>query len=530
MPFSLLQQPWLPVLRASGPANIRPAQITEHLTTDPVIAINWPRADFRLASLEFLIGLLAVACPPVDQRGWAKTWRAPPSPEVLEAAFAPLADAFNLDGDGPRFMQDFEDFSSGENGVAALLIEAPGEQTTKKNADLLNKRGQVETISRAAAAMALFTLQTYAPAGGAGNRTGLRGGGPLTTLAIPPGLEPLPLWYVLWANVPACRTPEPVEFPRIFPWLAPTLTSETNRKVARVSDPDPLAFWAAPRRIRLVFSAAAQGEICDLTGATDDAVVRLWRQRPYGANYEDFDHPLTPHYRQKSGAGWLPVHPQPGGIGYRHFLGLVVSTEQNTLLKPAAAIAVFRSKRFDDCRPPGVSNWRILAAGFDMDNMKARSFVEAEMPVYEPDDPERREEQDERVAQYVNGAKQAADNLRAALRMALFAEGAKPNTDAGMFAVARGRFWSETEAAFYEVCQSGNITTFLRDISRVCLEIFDDTVPILDSDHPARVADAARYLGLALHGYNKSGNALFDAFGLPRPDPGKTPKTKEAAA
>jgi hypothetical protein len=177
-----------------------------------------------------------------------------------------------------------------------------------------------------------------------------------------------------------------------------------------------------------------------------------------------------------------------------------------------------------------VSSWRILAAGFVMEKAKARSFVEAEMPVYEPDDPERREEQDEQVAQYVNGAKQAVDILRAALRMALFAEGAKPNTDAGLFTVARARFWAETEIAFYEVCQEGDVKMFLRKIAHVCRMVFAVNAPILDNTHPMRVADAARYLEFSLSGYNKSGNALFDAFGLPRPDSGKKQKAKERDA
>ncbi len=60
MPFSLINDAWLPVLRQhSGVTRIRPAQITENIENDPVVAIDWPRADFRLASLEFLIGLLA---------------------------------------------------------------------------------------------------------------------------------------------------------------------------------------------------------------------------------------------------------------------------------------------------------------------------------------------------------------------------------------------------------------------------------------------------------------------------------------
>jgi CRISPR system Cascade subunit CasA len=178
LPFSLLTEAWLPApRRASGSTHtIRHCDLTDGIDSDPIVALDWPRADFRLASLEFLIGLLATACPPADDDdGWFTWWEAPPTPDILHAAFAPFAEAFVLDGSGPRFMQDLEDFGGETNPVETLLIDAPGDQTKKKNADHFVKRDAVTTMSRAAAAMSLFTLQSFAPAGGAGNRVGLRG-------------------------------------------------------------------------------------------------------------------------------------------------------------------------------------------------------------------------------------------------------------------------------------------------------------------------------------------------------------------
>ncbi len=178
MPLCLLTDPWLPVRRRSGTRDIVAPSGIAATEPDPVIALDWPRPDFRIAGLEFLTGLLALACPPRSTREWVRGYHAPPGADALTEAFAPLAHAFVLDGDGPRFMQERQDFTSGVNPAAALLIEAPGANTIKLNTDLLNKRGQVPALSRAAAAMALFTLQTYAPSGGAGNRVGLRGAAP----------------------------------------------------------------------------------------------------------------------------------------------------------------------------------------------------------------------------------------------------------------------------------------------------------------------------------------------------------------
>jgi CRISPR system Cascade subunit CasA len=111
----------------------------------------------------------------------------------------------------------------------------------------------------------------------------------------------------------------------------------------------------------------------------DSVRVVSWRQRPRGANYAAWGgvHPLTPHYQQRSGGEKLAVHPQPGGIGYRHWLGLVLGTKDG-LRVPAVAVSDWHNGRGMDT---GVRTARLIAAGFDMDNMKARGFVESEMPL-----------------------------------------------------------------------------------------------------------------------------------------------------
>ncbi len=539
MSFSLINNAWLPVLRRnSGSSYIRPAQITEEIETDPVVAIDWPRADFRLATLEFLIGLLATACPPAGRRDWPERYHKPPCPADLDAAFAPLAFAFDLDGDGPRFMQDFEDLAAEANDIAGLLIEAPGDQTIKKNADLLNKRGQVRSLCRGAAAMAVFTLQIYAPAGGAGNRTSLRGGGPLTTLVIPPHPTALPLWHLLWANVPEGQPAETKDLPLVLPWLAPTRTSENDKKVAPAAPNDRLAFWGAPRRIRLDFTKSQPVETCDLTGAADTMMVKSWRQRPNGANYDNFRHHLTPYYRPKPKEPvWLPVHPQPGGIGYRHFLGLVFApNEAGETRSPARTVSTYRRDRSATASDLYDAQWRLLAAGFDMDNMKARSFVESELPVFDAASPEAIEMHDEILTGLVNGAEEVANLLRQGVRSALFSEGAKPDINAGLFAGLRAQFWQLTEQAFYDcaaraaagAARQEASAAFLTAVRHVTLALFAETAPITESDHPERVALAARWLGVALHGAGKAGGKLYEALGLEPPE-GK-PKAKRKAA
>jgi CRISPR system Cascade subunit CasA len=538
--LNLLNDAWIPVRRKhSGSGLISPPELTGALEADPVIALDWPRADFRIASLEFLIGLLATACPPADPYVWPDYWRSPPPPEALQAAFAPIAHAFSLDGDGPRFLQDAEELVADSEPVERLLIEAPGDSTLKHNTDMLVRRGRATRLSRATAAMALYTFQSWAPAGGAGNRTGLRGGGPLTTLVLPHGAPSL--WHVLWANVPRGEPAKPADLPRIFPWLAPTLTSEAGRIVTPQTAHELQCWWGMPRRIRLDFAPADPPAACDLTGERDTVMVTGWRQRPRGANYAQWGgvHPLTPTYQQKPATEVLPVHPQPGGIGYRHWLGLVLESEGG-LRKPARAVSEWRSNRCADAGCGGESDSsRLLAAGFDMDNMKARAFVETEMPLPALSDGEAQERLDRLAEALVQASDLVASLLRGAVRAALFSAGASVKLDWELLSSVREQFWERTDAAFFEQLKNAaargatepypECAAWLTLLRRAALDLFDEAAPLAaDSGAAApRIGKARRNLLFALLGYGKDGQALFSKLGQSAPET-KRPKGKSA--
>ena len=114
------------------------------------------------------------------------------------------------------------------------------------------KRDRYAGLPLPTAAMALYTLQAHAPAGGAGNRTSMRGGGPMVTLVRPRGGE-TPLWSLVWANVPEGRPLAPDDLAAL-PWMRSTRTSETGATVEQpAADHDPPeAFFGMPRRLRLV--------------------------------------------------------------------------------------------------------------------------------------------------------------------------------------------------------------------------------------------------------------------------------------
>lgn len=193
MTLNLISDSWIPVVDHDGTRRI----IAPWEMADPSIQRpDWPRADLNIACLELLIGLVYMADPPADHDDWED--RAAPDPQRLREKLAAYAPAFNLTGEGPLFLQDFEPLDGTPNAPDMLFIDSAGANTAKNNADLMVHRGRYVGLELPFAAMALYAFQAHAPSGGAGNRTSLRGGGPMVTL-VDPGRG---LWALIWANVP----------------------------------------------------------------------------------------------------------------------------------------------------------------------------------------------------------------------------------------------------------------------------------------------------------------------------------------
>ena len=555
MAYDLRHEAWIPWRRRSGVVEWGPPAglLSGVRGDDPVVGLAAPRPDFDGALQEFLIGLLSAALQPAAERAWAELWAEPPSADVLQAALDRLPDAFDLDGEGPRFFQDLtaSDFDGLRPGsVDQLLIDTPGEQTTKLNKDLFVKRARAERVGRPAAAMALLTLQTYAPAGGQGHRTSLRGGGPLTTLVDPRvdarGMSRAweqPLWRALWANVEtqeqlrersvagAPRSPESA-----FPWLRPTRISDpkANGTSTSAADANPLeAYFGIPRRIRLEFGDAGR---CDLTGARDEVTVTGFRMRNYGAQYADWQHPLTPHYRQKETTPWLPLHGQPGGIGWRDWAGLTLEAPAGALRRPAASVAAFYRRV-----PGGRRAAHLHVFGYDMDNMKARGWTEATVPLLIAESRERRALLRDTAAQLADATGIAAFALLGAVKAARYQD---PAAAAGDIGQVRAELWDVTEDAFYGTMSmlaaaeldedsAGEeadrrrvaFATVLRDRA---LDIFDRWCPTPGlAPEPLRRRVVARYgLSRTTAGYMKLGEQIYTALGVPLPGGGRAERTR----
>lgn len=540
VPFNLITTPWIEVRRASGArAAVRPQDITDGLDADPILALDFPRPDWNAAVTEWLIGLTFLASPPEDAGAWADLFHAPPSPDALGATFAPLARHFNLDGDGPRAFQDFETLGNAEaKPLSGLLIDAPGENTLKNNADLFVKRGGAQTLSLAQAAAALITLQTYAPAGGAGHRTSLRGGGPLTTLVAPvrEGAKVVTLWDRIWANVPDTDFSAPSAPDQVLPWLKPTLTSDKDGgPVIQEGRHLALAFFACPRRIRLIFEATTEG-----------VVAAGYRTLNYGANYLLWRHPLSP-YRNDKTSGKLPLHPNAGASDYGDWVawwGFKDLAEPT----PATCLETWNQRR--EQTGGLVDRTQVEAFGYDMDNMKARQWLEARLPWVTAHEGELRNA----VSRLIAGSDESARTLRRAVKTALYGQ----RQDAGYrlpeslpidtLPEPADRFWLETQAPFEALLD--RVIDHLKDDTRAptadyrrewlgvlrerALAIFDDAVDLdgMTDAEPRRLLHARGQLQFAFTDHPKAAVLkALDLLATVKPDkPARAPKTAKETA
>lgn len=486
---------------------LAPWQITDGIEDHPVIQLDALRPDFNGALMQFLIGLLQTAFAPRDADQWFERMESPPTADELRAAFSQYAPAFELGGEGARFMQDQDALADRERlPITALLIDMAGSETHFVKG--LSQAG----LSPAMTAMALYTLQTNAPSGGVGHRTSLRGGGPLTTLIVaqPDESDCQPtLWQTLWLNVLDEETlgcgATPADAERIFPWLAPTRTSEKGAVGVSPESVHPLqAFWGMPRRIRLELEAAEEG-ICALSGQSQAKLINAYRAKNYGANYTGaWRHPLSPY--TYDGKELLCMHPR-GSLNYRHWLGLVQSSKDTkTERLPALVVQRFTNSAYRLDR----EGWRfhLWAFGYEMDNMKPRCWFESSLPLFPVQDKDRREILEYAAASMVEAAGLFLGNLRGAIKDAWFG-GNDPRRKSAKLEHVVDAFWQETEPAFYRrigaVAAASDATAeryvqwqqwhlYLNAYTQAAFDLWVDYNQITEQSHPRRIAEARRNL------------------------------------
>lgn len=550
--MNLLEEKWIPIRRRTGQVDwIAPHQISE----PDIVAFAANRADFNGALAQLMISLLQTVTPIDDEGDWEGLLDAPPGAEVLQQWFSPIAEAFVLDGDGARFMQDFSlnAAEGAECTIDALLIDAAGGSAIDKNTDHFVKRDTIKAMCPHCVATALFTLQTNAPAGGAGHRTSLRGGGPLTTLLV--STPSRSLSQDLWLNVKPQRAflqrggdKQKTAKHFTFPWLA-----EISKIQPSGGETQPLqvhphhVFWAMPRRIRVDFTGVRTGQ-CDVCKRDSTQLLHRYVTKPQGLNYKGvWRHPFSPYYEIKE--DWLPVHPQPGGFSYKNWLAWVLGVKQGKKSVQAAGIVDYFLQERKKYQKSG--QFRVWVFGYDMDNMKPRCWYETTFPLYGLEKAARptQTQIQNLVANSIEASEQTVFYLRQAVKQAWFGE----SDLRGDLSFVDKAFWDSTERDFYrqlnDLLRQARTETgidmddanfivalgeaWLKVLIQCATKLFDADIVgagAIGQQDPRRVAEAYNGLQRNLHG-----NAIKTILRLPVSEKKSKPakdgkKTKSYAA
>lgn len=447
--MNLIKDKWIPAKRKDHTiSKIAPWEIGAD--SNPVVEINAPRPDFRGALYQFLIGLVQTTYAPQDDDEWLEHWETIPSCDELKKAFEKYSDAFELfNENGPAFMQDYNmQKDCTNNDIKFLLIDSPGENTIKQNKDHFVKRNAITNLCESCTATALFTLQINAPSGGQGHRTGLRGGGPITTLVISNTASSL--WKLIWLNILSLeyrfgKRPDKAD-DKVFPWMGSTRDSRADKKVYPMDVNELQQYWGTPRRIRL--SKPLESGKCDLCGSYATRLYSSYVAQNYGVSYSStWTHSLSPYRRQiekDRSISLIAIKGKQGGISYRDWLSLTLITNPKEQ-EIAAVVRSFNSSKRWKLNENDFSLW---CFGYDMDNMKARCWYDQKLPLLAIPE-EKKDVYIEKIQLLTAAAQECTKLLRDAVK-----EAWASNPSKGDYSIIDTVFYQETETAFFVVADN----------------------------------------------------------------------------
>lgn len=506
--MNLITDRWIPVY--TGKSNEIQYIAPWEIAGADILCPAWGRADFDIACHEFLIGLLFLTCPPVDEDD--RQTKKAMTPEEFKIILEPYIPAFNLTGDGPLFMQEAGLSAMAQKAKASsskdikpldgLLLNGAGGQTIGNNCDIMVHRNQLGRVSLPFAAMLLYTLQTYAPSGGAGNRTSLRGGGPMTVLLQAKDGR---LWDTIWLNVPFGKPSDM----SVLPWMkAQPMTSEKGQ-IYNCPDKSGFTaevFFGMPRRILLIQDG--------------DEIVNFF-QRPYGINYGSWRHPLSPYYKMKPKDDWIARHPRTDFVLSRDAQGLLIEdglhmhfNDTKVKYKDLKAISLNMAEWWEKKRGADFSEIFVIIAGWSMNNMFPANYIKRRFTLLHMTKKQRI---------ILSGIFEGVQLMRRTFAKAMeniIGGGAYLSGFSNDFAVFFEQRFLVIQGAITE--DEDVIKVFFLDLKKYANRIIKTAVYGCGlADRPMhkveKIAIGIRTMGLIFRGYGDTGKSLFSYFGLESP-------------
>ncbi len=366
--MNVIKDPWIPVIRKDGTReNIPPYKITSK-PNNPIIALDFGRPDFNAVGVRLLIGFFNTYLAPTSKKEWKKLFKKAPNQKAILEKLKPKL--FELDGKGPRFLQDKrpQDLERIVN-VGNLLFDTPGTATIKAGKDFFQK-AKIHTFCQSCATIALYLNQLSAIMGGQGYRTSITAGanGSLTTI-----ITGSTLWETIWSNVIIKKTmfefggnPKGVT----LPWLSDTVDSK-NKATVSLDEMNPYyPLWEMPLRIHLIFDKF--DESCTICGNHSKLMVRKIKTRNYGNCYVKPRHILSPIIKGKETGFRKP-------LDFTSHLDLVTYLLPAKKLTPALVVSHFMENR----EYLGITDFGLWTFGYNMAKAKLFGWEENKFDIPE---------------------------------------------------------------------------------------------------------------------------------------------------
>ena len=218
--FNLLFDSWIPIKTRQG--GNRPLIKAYEIVQKDIIGLDAPRADFNAALMQFLIGLLQTVLAPKNPKEWRTLFNQPPSEDELKGKFEEIKDAYYLNGDGYRFMQDPIATRTGEEPrpIEEMIFGAPSESGKEKNQDYFVKKSDIAGLCYPCAILALLVANILAEDGGRGYFQSMRGNGFVSCLVQLDDYQlEKSLWRDLWLNIIDANTTAIIDSRKNFYWI-----------------------------------------------------------------------------------------------------------------------------------------------------------------------------------------------------------------------------------------------------------------------------------------------------------------------
>ena len=380
--LNLIKDPWLPIRRLDGSTEkIAILDILSAHDSNPVMDIVTVRPDFKNYVTEMLIGVINYAFPWNDSLDWSEKLIEPYSDDMFKSALLSLVPYFDLYGNDQKihFMQEGT-LAADVVPIEQLFVEDRGGWFTRNT--------PIQKICPSCAALALCSFNFTGRAGGNGYMTGIRGGGPLSTLLRLKfeGKENT-LWRQLYTNTLPKESLEslnqhglPEEPKNVFPWAGPLRHSETKTMTAPTDTNCYHIFFSMSNRFLLAPPLQTE-DVCDACGDAGHVFFDGVKRKNKGVNYTGtWRHPFSPYQPLSKDGTYIALKGKRAGLTYRDWPAIVT-------VAPASVLR--NEKVYYDARSGGDSEIPLPKAqaslycyAYDVDNAKTRCWYSKTMPCF----------------------------------------------------------------------------------------------------------------------------------------------------